>query len=143
MKFNPDANYVVWGDPQYRDKKAGRKCMKEDPVHVAFVAWVRYNYPEVAELLFHINNEGMRTPQQIAKAKAMGDMNTGAPDIMVVGSPLLCMELKREDRTLSHWQPEQEPWLERAYQSGAYTCVALGLQAAKDAFIHWLELQPK
>jgi hypothetical protein len=47
-------------------------------------------------------------------------------------------ELKRRDHTKSKFQPGQEEYLRAAQQLGSFACVALGVDAAEEAFNEYL-----
>jgi len=133
MKISTEAKYKVYGDLKFRGK-----CPSEDSVHVAFIAWVRHKYPDKAALLLHPKNEGKRTPQQVSMDRKMGSITKGASDIIIVGGKTFVCELKRQDCTKSHWQPGQEDFLNSSHNDGAFACVCFGLDAAKEAFLEWV-----
>jgi len=135
MKLDKDRKYKVYGDLSKRGK-----CISEDAVHIGFVVWVRHHYASEAALLIHPKNEGKRTYQQVAMDKKMGSITKGASDIIIPGNPAFVCELKRDDHTKSHWQPNQEEYLNIAAEKGCFSCVAFGLDAAKEAFADWLNI---
>lgn len=124
----------VFGDKNYRGN-----CISEDAVHVAFCAWVMHNYPDIYEIMIHPKNEGKRTHQQVALDKKMRSIVLGASDIIIPGNPSLTMEIKLQDHTKSHWQPDQVDYLQRSMSRGSFSCVALGLDGCKAAFSAWLK----
>jgi hypothetical protein len=65
-------------------------------------------------------------------------MSTGATDIVIPGRPAFVCELKRRDHTQSKIADEQLRYLRAAKDAGAYTCIALGCDAAWEAFQDWL-----
>jgi len=73
----------------------------------------------------------------VAKEKAEG-MTTGAADIIIPGNPSFVCELKRRDHTKSTLDPEQAKYLEQAQAAGAFVCIALGADAAMEAFRDFL-----
>jgi hypothetical protein len=75
---------------------------------------------------------------QSAHQKAEG-MTSGACDIVIPGNPSFVCELKRRDHTQSVWQKDQEQYLRTAQQLGSFACVALGADAAEEAFNHYLD----
>lgn len=131
--MNANGNYKV-----YINEGFIGKCPSEDSVHVAFVAWIRHNHPDKADLMIHPKNEGKRTPQQVSMDRKMGSITKGASDIIIVGNPTFVCELKRDDPKLSKWQPGQEDFLSKATDAGAFSCVAFGLESAKRAFNDWI-----
>lgn len=123
----------IFGNPDFRDKK----CPKEVLEQVTFFNKLRREYPDTyGAVAVHARNEGKKTPQQVAKEKAEG-MVSGAPDIMIPGSPTFICEVKRQDRTLSTLQEGQLPYLYAAQNLGAFVCIAFGWQAAWEAFEQW------
>lgn len=73
---------------------------------------------------------------QSAKEKSEG-MTTGASDIIIPGAPSFVCELKRRDITKSKIGKEQLAYLLAAKEAGAHVCIALGVDAAWQAFIEW------
>lgn len=134
MKFNKNNTFKVYGDQSFRGK-----CISEDAIQIAFVAWARYNYPAIAEVLMHPKNEGKRTPQQVAMERKMGGITAGASDIIILGCPAFVLEIKRDDHTQSKWQPGQQAFLNNSDVNGCFAAVALGLSACKEAFLEWLK----
>lgn len=105
---------------------------------MTFFARLRRAFPDSYGLLaLHPRNEGKRTHLQAAKEKSEG-MVTGATDIVIPGRPAFVCELKRRDHTLSRLAPEQIAYLRSAHAAGAYTCIALGCDAAWEAFLDWV-----
>jgi hypothetical protein len=135
MKFNEAI--PVYGDTSYRNKK----CPSEALEQVTFFNRIRKLYPDTYGLLaVHIKNEGKRTAHQAMKDKAEG-MTTGASDIIIPGKPAFVCEMKRRDHTLSQWQDGQQEYILAAINTGAFACVALGADAAMEAFNKWISLQ--
>jgi hypothetical protein len=123
----------VYGDKKYRNKK----CPVESAEQITFFNTLRREYPELAIIAIHPRNEGKRTVQQTQRQKAEG-MTTGASDIIIPTlRPFIC-ELKRQDHTLCHWEPNQLEYLETAKKHGAFVCVALGYEAALEALKVWI-----
>lgn len=126
----------VYGDTSWRGK-----CPTETVEQVTFFGRLRRQYPETwGRLAIHPRNEGKRTAQQTQRAKAEG-MTAGTSDIVVPGSPAFVCELKRRDHTLSKWEPGQLDYLESAARAGCFVCVALGADAATEAFEEWAKSQ--
>lgn len=131
MKFNPKLK--VFGDINFRGK-----CPTETSEQSTFFNIIRRKYPDTyGSVALHIKNEGKRTIQQLAKMKAEGGFIPGASDIVIPGSPTFVCELKRKDHTQSQWQAGQEKYLLTAQSLGCYVCVALGYEAAIEAFEEW------
>lgn len=124
--------------PTYGDQTYRGKCPSEAVEQVTFFARLRREYPDTwGAIAFHPRNEGKRSHFQVAHQKAEG-MTGGTVDIVVPGSPTFICELKRRDHTQSTWQKEQENYLRTAQNMGAFACIALGADAAKEAFIEYL-----
>lgn len=128
MKF-PDW-LKVYGDTSYRGE-----CPSETIESITFFAKIRKEHPNDYGLIAtHIRNEGKRSWQQVARQKSEG-MTKGAPDIIIPMSPAFVCEMKRQDHTKSKWQDGQLEYLKSAHDAGAFVCVALGYEAAYNAFI--------
>lgn len=136
MKFTHTTDLRIYGNLDFRDKKCPREAIEQ----ITFFNWVRREYPNTyGKIATHIRNEGKKTVQQQMRHKAEG-MTTGASDIMIPAKiPFIC-ELKRQDRTLCAISNEQIEYLKTAQELGAFCCVALGFEAAKEAFLEWLTL---
>jgi hypothetical protein len=123
----------VFGDMEYRNKN----CPPESAEQITFFNTLRRDYPRLGLIAIHPRNEGKRTMQQVQRQKAEG-MATGAPDIVVPGSPSFLCELKRLDHTQSRWQDGQLEYLQAAKENGSFVCVALGYEAAMEALKVWI-----
>jgi hypothetical protein len=132
MKLPDDIQ--VYGDTDYRGD-----CPTEAAEQVTFFARIRRKYPETwGRLALHPRNEGKRSHFQVAHQKAEG-MTSGACDIVIPGNPTFLCELKRRDHTQSVWQKDQEQYLRTAQELGSFACVALGVDAAEEAFNDYLK----
>lgn len=132
MKLNNDI--PIYGDTAFRGD-----CPLEAAEQATFINQLRKHYPQVAAIAIHIENEGKRNHSQAMKAKAQG-LVAGASDIMIPGSPSLCLEIKRQDHTASKWQKGQQEYLLAAKDMGAIVGVALGWQGAIQAIEEWLTI---
>ena len=122
----------IWGNVKYRGA-----CPKETLEQVTFFARLRREFPSSYGLLaLHPRNEGKRTHLQAAKEKSEG-MTTGATDIVIPARISFVCELKRRDHTASSIADEQLAYLRAAQAAGAYACIALGVDAAWEAFQRW------
>jgi len=129
-----DCPVPVYGDQDWRGK-----CPSESVEQVTFFNRVR-KVPVWGIIAIHPRNEGVRHHKQVSREKAEG-MTKGASDIIIPGCTAFVCELKRRDRTQSSWQDGQKEYLEAAKRAGAFACVALGADAATEAFEEWLGLQ--
>lgn len=117
----------IYGDVKYRDKK----CPKEVMEQITFFNKIRREYPDTwGKVATHIRNEGKKSVQQVKREKAEG-MTTGASDIIIGG--FYC-ELKRKDHTLCKISDDQIKYLAAINDLGFFGCIALGYEAAYEAF---------
>ncbi len=127
MKVPPDI--PVFGDMSFRGD-----CPTETLEQVTFFARIRRKHPDTwGVLAIHPRNEGQRSVFQTAHQKAEG-LTEGASDIVIPGNPSFVCELKRRDHTKSVLSDEQVKYLRAAIKVGGFACVALGADAAEDAF---------
>lgn len=124
----------VFGDlPRAKDNPA------EDYVLSSLISRIRKDYPSSYGLVaFHVKNESKRTTWQIRADKAKG-LTKGVSDLIVIGNPTLCMEIKKDNSC--RFEDGQLEFLQQAQKGGAFVCLAIGYQGAKDAFEYWLKLQ--
>jgi len=112
-------------------------CPPESAEQMTFFSKLRREHPDTyGRLALHPRNEGKRSHQQTRRHKAEG-MSPGAADIVIPGAPSFVCELKRQDHTKGRFEPEQLAYLEAAQAAGAFVCVALGWEAAWQAFEEW------
>jgi hypothetical protein len=130
MKLPEDIK--IYGDTSYRGQ-----CPPETAEQVTFFARIRKKYPDYGAVAIHPRNEGKRNYLQIASEKAEG-LTKGATDIIIPGSPAFVCELKRRDHTKSSIHKEQEEYLYAAKRLGCFVCIALGVDAAEEAFTEYL-----
>ena len=139
MTVKPYPGIAFYGDSKYRNKQ----CPRETIEQITFVNTIREQYPDSYGLiLIHPENEKKLTNGQfslISKSRAMG-MAKGASDIIIVGNPAFVCEIKRADRTQSDISLEQLAFLYSAKEAGAWVCIALGHEAAMNAFNDWLKI---
>jgi len=130
--------------PIYGDIKWRGKCHLEQVEQASFFSLLRREYPDTWGILaVHPRNEGQLRGGQfkaIIKHKAEG-MSPGASDIIIPGNPAFVCEMKRKNITQSKWQDGQQEYLEAAQNAGCFACVALGAEAAWQAFEVWLSTQ--
>lgn len=130
-----DLPFPVYGDVKFRGD-----CPTEGREQVTFFAKLRREYPDTFGMLaLHPRNEQMLRGGQfrgMVKHKAEG-LTPGASDIIIPGRVTFVCELKRLDHTKSKWQDGQVEYLTAAQNMGAFACVALGWEAAWQAFEDW------
>lgn len=111
----------------------------EDYVLSSLIDRIRKDYPTTYGLVaFHVKNESKRTTGQIRADKAKG-LTKGVSDLIIIGNPTLCMEIKKDNSC--RFESGQLEFLEQAQKGGAFACLAIGYQGAKDALEFWLKLQ--
>ena len=129
--------FRVYGELKYRGE-----CDVEDIEQISFLNRLRKTYPDTyGRIAVHVKNEGLVRGGQfsaMSRHRAMG-LVAGAPDIVIPGSPTCLIEMKRRDHTKSKLAQEQIDYLTAAQELGAFVCVALGAQAAWDAFQDYLK----
>jgi len=123
----------VYGDLSFRGD-----CPQESAEQITFFNRLRADYPETwGRMALHPKNEEKRIGKQFAQLsrdKSMG-LSPGASDIIIpVG---FACEMKRQDHTKSKWQPGQIDYLKAVHSAGGFACVALGWEAAWEAFEEW------
>ena len=136
-----DLPFPVYGDASFRGK-----CPREDVEQVTFFNRLRQRHPATWGILgLHPRNEGLKQRGQfsIVQKHAAEGMTKGASDIIIPGCPALVCEIKRRDHMQSAWQDGQVEYLTAAQQAGAFACVALGCDAAWEAFEEWLTRQAR
>ena len=127
MKF-PDW-LPVFGDKDFRGK-----CPIESAEQITLFNKLR----KIEPTAIHPRNEGERHYNQVSRQKAEG-MTPGASDVIIPGSPTFVCELKRKDHTQCRWEPEQLDYLKNCLDNGAFVCVALGWEAAMEAYQKWID----
>jgi len=130
MKF--DDRIPVYGDVKFRGG-----CPSEALEMATFFNRILAKYPTHGAIALHIRNEGKRSYGQVMRQKAEGGFVSGACDIIIPGMPTFCCEMKRKDHTKSKWQDGQVEYLIASQEAGAFVCVALGMEAAWNAFLCW------
>lgn len=134
--MNLSQPFKVFGDVAFRGK-----CPTESLEQVTFFNWIRREYPATwGALAIHPRNEQLLKGGQfrgVIRQKAEG-MTKGAADIVIPARVSFVCELKRRDHTKSKWQDGQIEYLTAAHDAGAFACVALGADAAWQAFCDWL-----
>lgn len=137
MKLN-DLPFPVYGNFNYRGK-----CKTEAVEQVTL--FNRLRETGVGKLAVHPRNEQLLKGGQfrgVINQKAEG-MTQGAADVIIPARVSFVCELKRRDHTKSKWQDGQIEYLTGAHEIGAFACVALGADAAWQAFLDWQEIIKK
>ena len=148
IELAEDLRITIIGDIKYRGD-----CPKEDTDLANFFAWVRYEYKEYYNLIFHaeteFNPQGGSSYAYHAKSKAKGRLD-GLADIVCLpiskGAPAFICELKRKNIAKSlaskkmkfHFE-DQLLRLSSQQQHGNIAIVALGLDAVKQAFTEYVK----
>ena len=125
--------------PKFGDLPKSTSNPAEDYVLSSLVSRIRKDYPTTYGLVaFHVKNESKRTTTQIKIDKLKG-LTKGVSDLIVIGNPTLCMEIKKDNSC--RFEDGQLHFLEQAQKGGAFACLAIGYQGALNAFHHWIEIQ--
>ena len=125
--------------PKFGDLPKSTSNPAEDYVLSSLISRIRNDYPSTYGLVaFHVKNESKRTTGQIRADKAKG-LTKGVSDLIVIGNPTLCMEIKKDNSC--RFEDGQLEFLQQAQKQGAFVCLVVGYQGAKDAFEYWLKLQ--
>ena len=130
--------FPVFGNLSFRGK-----CPTESVEMVTFFNRLRREYPATwGALAIHPRNEGLKRAGQFSSVQrhAAEGMTPGAADIIIPARVAFVCELKRRDHTKSAWQPSQVEFLTVAQEAGAFACVALGYEAACEAFEAWTKM---
>ena len=133
----------IYGDVKFRGD-----CPLEDSCLASFFAWVRYQYPQYANLIFHPETEmpvnGGSSFAYHAKSKAKGRVDN-LPDVICLpistGAPAFCCELKRRDISKSLQSKSRKEHFNKQllilrshFEHGAVVSVALGFDNLKKSF---------
>lgn len=109
-------------------------CPSEDGEQMTFLAWLRFNYPQLFLVTFHVKNEGQLAAKNkyamASRDKKMG-LVRGVNDIMIMSNPVICMEFKRKDKTKSSVSKDQLTWLQRMDEQGHRAVIVYGADEAK------------
>lgn len=112
-------------------------CNGEDSDLISFVSWMKFNYPHLVNLIYHIPNEAMKPVQGIVIDKKKGVLD-GAPDVCIAIVPAVYIEMKRRCVKQSLQSKKSRQHFERQLQvlsamatAGNRCFVAFGLDAAK------------
>lgn len=105
------------------------------------ISWVRRSlgkYPEL-NMLYHVTNEGKRSPATGARLKAEG-LQPGVPDLCLAVARGehhgLYIEMKRTKG--GRVSPEQARWIEKLSREGYVAVVCRGWEQAREAILRYL-----
>lgn len=143
MRLNVTKNYSVEipaGVQVFGGYYAG-DCTPEDADLISLVSWVKYNYPELAKVMYHIPNESMMPVQGRVMARKKGVLG-GAPDLCFALVPAVYIELKRRcvkkslasSKARRHFD-QQLAVLSSLQQAGNTCFICFGLENAKKAIL--------
>lgn len=131
-----DKSIPIYGNVAFRGE-----CPVESAEQMTFFNWIRREHPHTwGRLAFHPRNEGLKLKGQFAAVQrhAAEGMTAGVADIVIPGRVAFVCELKRRDITISDISQDQVDYLMAAKDAGAFACVALGVDGAREAFQKWL-----
>ena len=118
--------------PKFGDLPKATTNPAEDYVLSSLISRIRSVYPSSYGLVaFHVKNESKRTQGQIKADKIKG-LTKGVSDLIVIGNPTLCMEIKKDNSC--RFESGQLEFLQQAQKGGAFVCLAIGYDGAKAAF---------
>lgn len=105
----------------------------------------RLGYPEL-EMLFHVPNEGKRSPKTGARLKREG-LKRGVPDLCLpVGAGrynALFIELKRRDLSMKDISEDQKEWIRKLLSYGNGACICFGADDAIKTIEEYLNMRRK
>jgi len=112
-------------------------CNSEDSDLISFVSWLKFNYPHLVDLCYHIPNESMKPVHGIVMDKKKGVLD-GAPDFCIALVPAIYIEMKRRcvkqslcnSKSRQHFSRQLQVLSDMA-SAGNRCFVAFGLDAAK------------
>jgi hypothetical protein len=140
MLLRVTRNYSVEIPPciaVYGGEHSGQ-CNSEDADLISFMSWLKRNYPNLKDIIYHIPNESMKPVQGRVMDKKKGVLD-GAPDVCIALTPGVYIEFKRKCVKLSlastkqrqHFARQLEV-LEALAMAGNRCFVAFGLDAGKN-----------
>lgn len=117
-----------------------KTCEITEAYHmITFFNSLRIKFPKsYGAIAVHIRNESQRTAQQAARHKMEG-LVKGCADIIIPGNPSFVCEMKSRSPK-AKISDEQINYLIAAKKAGAFVCIALGCDAAWEAFNDWRKL---
>lgn len=113
------------------------KAPSESIEQITFFNQLRKHYPELSKIAIHIKNEGKKSIGEAMKDKAEG-LVSGAPDIMIPGSPTLMIEMKKQSKSARVSQ-NQKDYMNNAVANGAMCFVCYGWEMAWVALEKWTQ----
>lgn len=114
-----------------------KKVPSESIEQITFFNQLRKHYPELSKIAIHIKNEGKKSIGEAMKDKAEG-LVSGAPDIMIPGSPTLMIEMKKQSKSARVSQ-NQKDYMNNAVANGAMCFVCYGWEMAWVALEKWIQ----
>lgn len=117
-----------------------KTCEITEAYHmITFFNSLRIKFPKsYGAIAVHIRNESQRTAQQAARHKMEG-LVKGCADIIIPGNPSFVCEMKSRSPK-AKITDKQINYLLAAQNNGSFVCVALGHEAAWEAFNEWRKL---
>lgn len=125
-KPNRSGVMCYWDDVANKSK---HKSPVEDIEAETFIGLLKVHRPDIREVIFHVANESSSQPNYRAKLGRMG-LKKGVADYIIVGSPAICIELKRQRKADSSIGAEQSVFIKKACEMGAIALIAYGANAA-------------
>lgn len=114
------------------------KKVSEDIEQKTLIRWVSLKHPKIKDLLFHVPNEGKRSPIRGLEMRRMG-MRAGIPDLFL-SVPRgtyhgMYIELKSLSGKLT---PQQQKYLDRFNQEGYLAVCCYGWEEAAKSIEEYL-----
>ncbi|UJH96011.1 DNA nuclease [Pantoea phage Nafs113] len=131
---------IAAGIPVYGDITFRGDCSLEDADLIEFFNDLKYDFPLLSKIAIHVKNEGERSKAQAVRERMKGALQKGATDVQIPGNPSFIMELKRQNYLKSKILEEQITYMVHSMRAGAFVCVCLGIDAARDALADWIKL---
>ena len=117
-------------------------CNSEDADLISFVSWIKHNFPQLRNIVYHIPNESMKPVQGVVMDKKKGVLD-GAPDVCIALVPAIYIEMKRRCVKQSLSNKKSRDHFSRQLQvlsamsvAGNKCFVAFGLESAKEVIKH-------
>ena len=131
---------TAFNSGQFRKTKRVR-VDREGPEQEKFFNWLKFQYPELNAIGFHVPNGGDRHAAVGKKMKREG-VKPGVPDIFIL-SPKggyfgLIIEMKAPKPYKSQVSADQKKWLARLQLVGFKTVVCRGHEEAKKAVFDYV-----
>lgn len=128
-----------WMFEQEGARKLERKqCNSESAEQKTAWGWLKWQFPEVADVTWHTPNESDANAFYGAQQKQMGKKG-GVSDLVTLWGDGGAFELKRVNPALYRPSKAQREFLINVAEQGKFACVAWGAEALKYALLFYLQ----